>query len=297
MCSKSALNGCSTVMRFLIGCAIWAYKGWLGDFFPSGSSPSKFLSLYSQRFPTVECNATFYSVPSAKTLLRWVQDTPPGFEFCPKLPRSITHEGPLQTKIDQALDFIDLMLKLGDRLGPIFAQLPPSYGPQSLADLTAFLTAIQAGGTPLALEVRHPDWFVSPHAEHLAELLQSLQIGRVLLDSRPMYQVPDQPQLTSERKKPNLPLQPIVTAPFSIIRYISHPNLEVNQDFLQDWVRDVDQWLQHGTRVYFFVHCPVEAHSPRNAQYFYHLLQANQVELPPLPWDQITAPPMQLSLF
>ena len=284
-------------MSFLIGCAIWAYKGWLGDFFPSGSPPSKFLRLYSQRFKTVECNATFYSVPSPKTLARWVQETPAGFEFCPKLPHSITHQGDLQDKIGEALSFIDLMQGLGDRLGPLFAQLPPQYGPQCLPDLAVFLKAIQAGGVPLALEVRHPDWFGSPHAEELAELLQSLQIGRVLLDSRPMYQVPDQPQLTSERPKPKVPLQPMVTAPFSVIRYISHPQLEVNQDFLQDWVRDVEQWLQHGIRIYFFVHCPVEEHSPRNAQYFYHLLQEQSVGLPPLPWDQITTSPTQLSLF
>lgn len=284
-------------MSFLIGCAIWAYKGWLGDFFPSGSSPSKFLRLYSQRFNTVECNATFYSVPSPKTLARWVQETPAGFEFCPKLPRSITHQGDLQDKIGEALSFIDLMQGLGDRLGPLFAQLPPTYAPQSLPDLALFLKAIQGGGVPLALEVRHPDWFESPHREELAELLQSLQIGRVLLDSRPMYQVPDQPQLRSERPKPNVPLQPMVTAPFSVIRYISHPQLTVNQDFLQDWVRDVEQWLAHGIRIYFFVHCPVEDHSPRNAQYFYHLLQEQHGTLPPLPWDQISAPPMQLSLF
>ena len=284
-------------MSFLIGCAIWAYKGWLGDFFPSGSPPSKFLQLYSQRFKTVECNATFYSVPSAKTVARWVQETPSGFEFCPKLPRSITHDGDLQSKISEALSFIDLMQGLGDRLGPIFAQLPPNYGPQFLPDLGIFLKAIQAGGVPLALEVRHPDWFQSPHSELLAELLQSLQIGRVLLDSRPMYQVSDQPQLTSKRPKPDLPLQPMVTAPFSVIRYISHPQLDVNQDFLQDWVRDVEQWLQHGIRIYFFVHCPVEEHSPRNAQYFHHLLQKQDVGVPPLPWNQLTAPPMQLSLF
>jgi len=57
-------------MNFKLGCAIWAYKGWLGDLFPTGSAPSKFLPLDSQRFMTVECNATFYAVPSADTVAR-----------------------------------------------------------------------------------------------------------------------------------------------------------------------------------------------------------------------------------
>lgn len=288
---------CRGFMTFLSGCAIWAYKGWLGDFFPTGSAPSKFLRLYSQRFSAVECNATFYSVPSVSTVDRWAQETPLGFEFCPKLPRSITHGGPLHLKIDATLDFIELMQRLGDRLGPIFAQLPPSYGPDQLSDLQTFFTAIQHCGSPLALEVRHPGWFEPPHNEKLAELLHALQIGRVLLDSRPIYQGPDDPQRYSQRRKPELPLQPIVTAPFSIIRYISHPTLAMNQQFMEDWVRDLEQWLSHQTRVYFFVHCPVEEHSPRNAQYFHHLLQQQPVSIPPLPWDQLAVEPKQLSLF
>ena len=269
-------------MSFSIGCAIWAYKGWLGDFFPVGSKSSQFLRLYSRRFTTVECNATFYSIPSAETISRWVQETPAGFEFCPKFPRSLTHSGSLQPHINSALDFIDLMRGLGDRLGPIFAQLPPSYGPESLGDLATFLEGIQDYSVPLALEVRHSNWYQEPYSGHLADLLQSLQIGRVLLDSRPMYQGPEDPQLASERRKPNLPLQPIVTAPFSVIRYISHPQLDGNQQFLQDWVHDISQWLQHGTRIYFFVHCPVEEHSPRTAQYFHRLLQDHQIGVPAL---------------
>lgn len=283
-------------MSFSIGCAIWAYKGWLGDFFPSGSAASKFLQLYSQRFSTVECNATFYSVPSADTVARWREQTPAGFKFCPKFPRSITHSGPLHQGIDAALNFVDLMQGLGDRLGPIFAQLPPAYSPASCADLEAFFTALQHCGTPLALEVRHLDWFTSPYTEKLSELLHRLEIGRVLLDSRSMYQFPDDPQLGSQRRKPNVPLQPVVTAPFSIIRYISHPTFDLNQPFLEDWVRDIEQWLQHSTQIYFFVHCPVEEHSPRTAQHFHHLLQQH-VPIPALPWDQLAAAPQQLSLF
>lgn len=284
-------------MSFSIGCAIWAYKGWLGDLFPTGSSTTQFLQLYSRRFTAVECNATFYSAPSATTVERWLAQTPPGFEFCPKFPRSITHDAPLHLGLEAALNFVDLMQGLGDRLGPIFAQLPPAYGPASLPDLETFLTGLQSCGTPLAVEVRHPDWFQSPHAEKLTELLHRFEVGRVLLDSRPMYQFPNDPQLGSQRRKPNLPLQPVVTAPFSIIRYISHPTQSLNQPFLEDWVRDIDQWLQHGTRIYFFVHCPVEEHSPRTAQYFQHLLQEHRVPVPALPWDQLVPEPQQLSLF
>ena len=63
------------------------------------------------------------------------------------------------------------------------------------------------GEVKFALEVRHLDWFREPYATQLTTLLQQLGIGRVLLDSRPIYSGADDPQLQSERKKPKLPLQ------------------------------------------------------------------------------------------
>jgi uncharacterized protein YecE (DUF72 family) len=115
------------------------------------------------------------------------------------------------------------------------------------------------------------------------------------LDTRPIYECEDDPQLESERKKPRVPLQPDVTASFSLIRFISHPSL--NQTYLEEWVQIVDLWLQQGTEIYFFVHCPIEEHSPQNARYFQQLLEAQKVAVPALPWNSIEQPPLQMSLF
>ncbi len=123
------------------------------------------------------------------------------------------------------------MLSLGDRLGLIFAQLPPSYSLALLDDLTSFLEACLDSKASLALEVRHPNWFQEPHASQLIALLEQLGVGRVLLDTRPIYTGADDPQLQSERRKPKLPLQLSVTAPFSLILFISHPNSDFNFSF------------------------------------------------------------------
>jgi uncharacterized protein YecE (DUF72 family) len=286
---------------FALGCAIWAYKGWIGELFPAGSHSSDFLRLYGQRFLTVEGNTTFYSIPDAATVQRWAAETPAGFQFCLKLPRSITHGGPLAPHIAAALRFIDQMQGLGDRLGPFFAQLPPHYGPQQFADLTTFLTALPRDAHDFALEVRHPDWFQPAPADRLNHLLERLGMGRVILDTRPIYDCADDPQVASERKKPRLPLQPKVTAPFSIVRYISHPDRDFNRTYLQEWVERIDQWQQQGIRIYVFVHCPVEAKSPTNARLFQMLLEQHGVPVPALPWDLLPAksPPNaeQLSFF
>ncbi|MGR3274496.1 DUF72 domain-containing protein [Acaryochloris marina NIES-2412] len=282
--------------NFYLGCAIWAYKGWLGDFYPQGSSSSRLLQLYAERLTTVEVNATFYSTPSAETVSRWAEQTPESFRFCPKFPRTVSHAGLLQSHRDEAVDFIQLMQGLGPRLGPLFLQLPPNYGPQQFPDLATFLTEINSSNVPLALEVRHPQWFQPPHADKLNDLLTSLQVGRVLLDSRPIYQGPDDPQVHSQRRKPKLPLQPVTTAPFTVIRYISHPQRELNDVFLENWVNILQTWLRQGINTYFFVHCPLEEQSPRTAQLFQQLLQ-EQITIQPLPWDQLTPPSTQLSLF
>jgi uncharacterized protein YecE (DUF72 family) len=282
-------------VNFHLGCAVWSYKGWVGDFYPAGSRAAEFLRLYSQRLTTVEGNTTFYAIPNADTVARWAAETLPGFKFCLKLPRDITHQGLLEPYISDALSFIAQMQGLGDRLGPIFAQLPPRYSPDAIDDLTIFLNALREKAS-LALEVRHPDWFQEPYASQLTALLQALGIGRVLLDSRPIYNAPDDPQIHSERRKPQLPVQFSVTAPFSLIRFISHSTWEMNQQFLEEWVSFVDRALRQGTQIYFFVHCPTEERSPHNARCFQELLMQRGVSVPPLPWNDLRQS-HQLKLF
>ncbi|WAL60884.1 DUF72 domain-containing protein [Thermocoleostomius sinensis] len=284
-------------MDFRLGCAIWSYKDWIGEFFPVGSRAIDFLQLYSRRLTAVEANTTFYSIPEADTVQRWVTETPDGFHFCPKLPRTITHAGLLTPTLSETLAFLERMQALHPRLGPFFAQLPPTYGPSYIDDLTTFLAAFPRHDRALALEVRHPDWFQEPHATELNTRLQQLDVGRVLLDTRPIYDSPDDPQQYSQRRKPQVPLQPIVTARFSLIRYISHPDLNQNQPYLHQWVTQVQQWLQAGIQLYFFVHCPNEQQSPTIARHFQRLLEQHDVPVPSLPWDAIEEPPTQLSLF
>lgn len=286
-------------MSFWLGCAIWGYKDWVGDLFPLGSRSSDFLSLYSRRLTAVEGNTTFYSIPDAETVSRWAKATPPGFKFCPKLPRELTHQGLLAPHLSDTIAFLKHMQGLGDRLGPLFAQLPPSYSPVNLADLSTFLQALPLDQVQLAVEVRHLGWFEPENRDRLDTLLQQLGVGRVLLDTRPIYNCPDDPQIASERRKPKVPLLIGTTAPFTFIRYISHPELHYNQQFLQTWAAQIDEWLRQNQQVYCFIHCPVEQQSPRTARHLQHLLEQQGAPVPPLPWNIAEEPPVatQLSLF
>jgi uncharacterized protein YecE (DUF72 family) len=286
--------------KFYLGCAVWSYKGWVGNFYPPKTNTKDFLQLYCEQFSTVEGNTTFYAVPAQKTLDKWCHEMPSGFKFCPKFPRTITHQGLLESALPEAVKFLSTMTQLGDRLGVIFAQLPPNYHPGYLEDLQKFLTSCQQATTQpisLAVEVRHRDWFKEPYSHQLNQLLTELKVGRVLLDTRPIYNAPDHPQSNSNRPKPLLPLQPVVTADFSLVRLISHPEAQYNQTYLEVWVKQVKAWIVAGKTVYFFVHCPQEERSPKTAHYFQNLMAqqgvvAESAKLnPEIPQDR------QLKLF
>jgi uncharacterized protein YecE (DUF72 family) len=297
-------------LPFYLGCAVWAFKGWVGDFYPKSARSGNYLGLYSQRFSAVEGNTTFYVIPDRQTIQRWITATPDTFRFCLKLPRDFSHAGLLTPHLPQAIAFLELVKDLGDRLANVFIQLPPTYSPSLIEDLAKFLSALKPVGIPLALEVRHPDWFKDPSSQILENLLRSLSIARVLLDSRPIYDLSnsdfsgsdfsesgEDPQLHSQRRKPKLPLSLSMTTDFCVVRFISHPDSKQNHPFLQAWTTQIAAWLAADKTVYFFVHCPQEGRSPHNARELQRFLEAEKVSIPALPWDQVALAPNQLSLF
>lgn len=97
-------------MAVKIGTSGWSYPSWRPGFYPEGMQPAEFLSFYAQRFDTVELNSTGYRLPSADQFRRWADAVPDGFEFSVKLPL---------TRLDRVTTFLERVLFLGDRLGPV----------------------------------------------------------------------------------------------------------------------------------------------------------------------------------
>jgi uncharacterized protein YecE (DUF72 family) len=281
-------------MSLYLGCPVWSYKGWVGDFFPEGTKPSDFLREYARRLTTVEGNTTFYAVPSRKTLAGWAAEMPAGFHFCPKLPRSISHGGALAGALDQTFEFVEEMALLGDRLGPMFLQLPPRYDPGQIGDLQAFLEAWPAS-IRLAVEVRHQGWFESPHWEALADLLSGFKTARVVFDTRPIRGLEGDAMLRgsvyerlleARQRKPDVPVIAEPTADFLFLRYIGHPKIDNNQPYLAEWSSYLARWLRQGLDAYVFCHCPEEGLDPWLCREF-HRRTSGLVPLPDLPWDVV----------
>ncbi|QFZ91977.2 DUF72 domain-containing protein [Synechococcus elongatus] len=294
--SAIALRVTMEKQQFWLGCAVWAFRDWVGSFYPAGTGSDAFLRRYGERLTAVEGNTTFYSIPSTETVHRWRQETPEGFRFCLKLPRSLSHAGSLVAQIEAAAAFRRQMEPLGDRLGPAFLQLPPRYGPGEIRDLAQFLAAWPVDQWPLAVEPRHPEWFQPQPRQSLNRLLQRYGCRRVLLDTRPLYDGTDDPQATSDRRKPKLPLHSDVIGDYAFVRFISHPNRDRNLNYLAEWQERLRQWFEQGTTVYFFVHCPQEIYSPATAIAFQQQLEKAGIAVPPLPTPPAPAQ-QQLILF
>ena len=76
------------------GCAKWN-RGDLKGFYPRGTKDE--LQYYATQFNSIELNTTHYRIPDAGTVRRWREAVGLGFKFCPKLPRSISHERDTQS--------------------------------------------------------------------------------------------------------------------------------------------------------------------------------------------------------
>ncbi|GHO42931.1 DUF72 domain-containing protein [Ktedonospora formicarum] len=274
-----------TEAHFYIGCPMWGYKAWVGDFFPDKTPASQFLHLYSRKLTTVEGNTTFYALPSTETIARWRQETPPSFRFCPKVTRDISHTLPLDTQQNATHEFIQRMQGLGERLGPIFLQLPPSFAPGHIEQLEHFL-AFWPRDVRLAVEIRHLDFFREPHAHQIDTLLKRYNVARVVMDTRPIRtgSANEQQMLQARERKPNVPVHIAESADFAFIRYIGHPRMEVNAPFLEQWAQQMGTWLRQGLTVYAFCHCPFEEHSPAICCELYQRIR-EWAQLPSLPWE------------
>jgi len=278
---------------------MWGYKEWVGNFFPPHTPPSDFLRLYSRRLTAVEGNTVFYALPSAETITRWKQDTPETFHFCPKVSRTISHASNIKSSREASIELVERMQGLGSRLGTMFLQLPPSFGFTHLPQLEVFLNGWPAD-VRLAVEVRHPSFYTEKHASTLNTLLRQYNVGRVMMDTRPIRigSAEEKHILQARERKPDLPLQIAVTTDFIFLRYIGNPRMEVNKPFLDTWARQLAQWIEDGLTLYVFCHCPFEVHSPSICSSLYEKVRALAL-LPPLPWqpDQPESGPEQARLF
>ncbi len=114
-------------MTVRIGTSGWQYDDWRGPVYPPGLARRRWLAAYGRVFPAVESNSAFYRLPTRPTVERWAASTPDDFRWAVKASRYLTHVRRLRDPTELVDRFVDRMTALGDRLGPVLLQLPPSF--------------------------------------------------------------------------------------------------------------------------------------------------------------------------
>jgi uncharacterized protein YecE (DUF72 family) len=243
----------SAMAEIRLGTAGWSYDDWVGVFYPPGLPKSQYLEHYARYFRAVEVDSTFYAIPNARTVDRWAETTPDDFQFCPKLWQGITHEQQLEGSRDDVARFLEALIPLGEKLGPIVIQLPPflKAGPEARKTVASFLAELPEGPA-WAIEFRDRHWV----ADETFELLRQHGVAWVIQDLYYMPQVPE------------------ITADFTYFRWLGRRSeISSFSEVLIDRTEELDEWAEVLTQVasrvrhlYGFFNNRYQGHSPASVR-------------------------------
>ena len=175
------------------------------------------------------------------------------------------------------------MSPLGERISPLWLQLPASFTPQRLGELAGFIDGLER---PLAVEVRHSEFFAKGDAERsLNRLLRDRGVERICLDPRALFSCTSTSAavLHAQSKKPKVPPRPAALTQFPQVRFIGHPELEANDPFLVPWIEKVAGWIEEGRTPYVFLHTSDNRLAAQLALRFHEKLMVRLPGLPVLP--------------
>lgn len=224
--------------KLLVGTSSWSKPEWAGSFYPPGTPARGLLSHYATRFRTVEIDSTWYRCSTPRAVDGWRENTPDGFVFSAKAPRTITHVKHLNGCDVELNDFLTVMRRLGDRLGPILFQLP-CLRRAEVPDLAAFVVRLEQflpllpSDLRFVIEVRNRSWLQPP----LFEVLRAHGVALAWVDD---------PRLPGAAECLRTPAAQ--TADFLYIRLLGeHPKEEpppaVRPEPLRDRTEDTLEWV------------------------------------------------------
>jgi uncharacterized protein YecE (DUF72 family) len=161
--------------RVFIGVAGWSLsRAEQVHFAQSGTH----LERYASVFRGVEINSSFYRPHRTSTYAKWAASVPSEFRFSVKIPKAITHVQKLRGSEALLDEFLGEVSGLGEKLGCLLIQLPPSLQFDAVA-ANEFMSVLRERHAGVAVcEPRHETWF----GAEAASLLREYRIARVAAD-------------------------------------------------------------------------------------------------------------------
>lgn len=237
--------------QYFIGTSGWVYPHWRGVFYPDKLLQSQWLLYYAEHFPTVELNSSFYRLPSEQAFDGWRDKPPEGFRYSVKASRFITHIKKLKDVAEPVETFLTRARRLGDKLGPVLYQLPPSLkrDDNKLESLLSLLPQ----GLRHVIEFRHESWL----DDDVYRLLRQYNAALCAFDM------------------PDLSCPLLATTDFAYIRF--HGSSELysgcySDEELDDWSERISELAKKTDEVYIYFNNDIEGFAIENAKTLAHKL-------------------------
>lgn len=305
------MSGCGrrAIGAVLTGTASWTDATLLAtDWYPpEANTPEERLRYYANRFPLVEVDSTYYSLPAERTAILWADRTPESFTFDIKafrlftghptpvkaLPRTVREAAPAgktnvygkdlpAAVVDEIWEMFRLALMplhSAGKLGAVFLQFPKwfVYGTDSLESIDGARERLP--DYQLAVEVRNPSWLSDRHATETFRFLRERGIA---------YTSVDEPQGTAA----SVPPVAEATADLSVVRFHGRrretwdrPGVGVAERFkylyseeeLREWVPRIQHLARESREVHVLMNNCYADYGVRNAQQLATLLDHSQI--------------------
>lgn len=205
--------------------------------YPEAFKDKSRLTYYSSLFNSVEINSTFYKIPLARTIERWVMETEDNFRFTFKLWQGITHTKGNPFLTEDVARFIEIINHAQNKKGALLIQFPPSvsHSPTVLHRLLTEIQHIDPGNQwPVAVEFRHRSWYT----DQIYEMLEQHQAAMVWHDL-PASAAPMQES----------------SVDFIYLRFHGPEGGyrgSYTDDFLSEYATYITDWLAEGKTVYAY---------------------------------------------
>ncbi|MDB5252222.1 MAG: hypothetical protein JWP27_1391 [Flaviaesturariibacter sp.] len=217
-----------------IGTSGWSYRHWKDLFYPPKLRSADWFRYYASQFDSSEINNSFYSLPKPPTVERWAAEAPPGFVFCPKMSRYLTHMKKLRDPEEPLQRFFTVFEPLRRLLGPVLIQLPHMVSFRYDIAEAFFENLLLYRPASFVLEIRHDTWL----QEQALTLMAKYDIGLVISQSDGIF-----------------PYSEMVTASHVYLRFHGPRELYASRysdEMLAAYARKMEGWMAEGHQVWAY---------------------------------------------
>jgi len=304
--------------ELLVGTASWTDRTLIdsGRFYPPGvRSAEGRLRHYASQFSLVEVDSSYYSLPSIRNSLLWVERTPADFTFDIKafrlftnhptprraLPKDIRESLPppdpkartknlygrhvpeeLRDEVWRRFEGGIEPLHSAGKLGVVLFQFPPWFYPSNESRDHILYCQAKLPEYRLAVEFRHGSWLNQKNMERTLDFLERNDLAYVAVDEPQGF-------------KSSVPPLAVATSDIAVIRFHGR-NRETwekrgitaaerfrylyNDEELKEWVPRIEQMTETAEKIHILMNNCYEDYGVANAKDMGRILGITQPRLP-----------------